>query len=197
MKLIIVRHGETEENITKTVQGHRHGKLTETGTIQAKKLALRLKDEKIDAIYSSDLGRCKQTAAEILRFHNVPVRYTDELRERNLGVFEGRHRDVLHGAVEKSGLPRAHFKPEGGESFLDLKARVQIFLDRLIGLYKGKTVLLVTHGGVVKMLLGILLKKPIEEALELKPANASITIIEIGEKEHIAHLVNSTEHLCD
>jgi len=56
-RLIFVRHGETEENKAKIVQGQKHGKLSEEGLEQAKKVAERLKDEKIDFIYSSDLDR--------------------------------------------------------------------------------------------------------------------------------------------
>ena len=67
MKLIIARHGETEENKKGILQGHLPGKLTELGIEQSKKLALRLKNEKIDAIYSSDLARASNTAKEIIK----------------------------------------------------------------------------------------------------------------------------------
>lgn len=125
----------------------------------------------------------------------MPIHYIAELRERKLGAFEGKHTDVWHSAIEKSGLGKARFKPEGGESYVETKERVQRLLDALYKTYKGKTVLLVTHGGFIRMLLGILLKKPIEEAAELKPSNASVTIIEIGDVEHKIHQLNSVEHL--
>lgn len=71
MKLIIVRHGETEENASEIIQGHSLGKLSKKGIEQSKKLALRLKGEKIDMIFSSDLERAKDTIKEVARFHKV------------------------------------------------------------------------------------------------------------------------------
>src|SRR3989338_6937789 len=98
MKLIIVRHGETEENAEGIHQGQRHGKLSNVGIEQTKKLGTRLKDEKFDIVYCSDLQRCKDTAKEIMKFHSsIPVHYTKEIRERRMGEFEGRRRDSEEG----------------------------------------------------------------------------------------------------
>ena len=69
-KLIIVRHGETEENAKRITQGHLNSQLSEKGKEQAQKLALRLKDEKIDCCYSSDLDRCMNTAKKIIELHS-------------------------------------------------------------------------------------------------------------------------------
>ena len=76
MKILVVRHGETKSNKKKNIQGHSHGKLSSEGMHQAKKLAPRLTKEKIDIIYCSDLRRCKQTAAYLLKEKNVPIIYT-------------------------------------------------------------------------------------------------------------------------
>ena len=65
MRLILTRHGQTEENVKRILQGHMPGKLTPLGIEQAKKLASRLKDENIDAIYSSDLARTTDTTKEM------------------------------------------------------------------------------------------------------------------------------------
>ena len=90
MEIILTRHGETIENIEGRFQGHLPGKLSEKGKIQAKKLALRFKDEKFDYIFSSDLTRAVDTAKEIKKFHqNIPIKFTKELRERNLGELQG------------------------------------------------------------------------------------------------------------
>ena len=91
MRLIITRHGETEENQAGILQGHLPGKLSVLGIEQARKVALRLKDEKIDLIFSSDLARASDTAKEIAKFHpNVPVKFVKDLRERNYGEFQGK-----------------------------------------------------------------------------------------------------------
>jgi len=91
MKLIITRHGETEENKNRIIQGHIDGTLSQLGLEQAKKLAERLKDEKIDLIFSSDLGRALNTAKEVAKFHkdiplDSPLGLTPQLAAINLIV---------------------------------------------------------------------------------------------------------------
>ncbi len=91
MKLLITRHGETKENVKGIVQGHLHGNLTEKGIHQAEKLALRLKNEKIDHIYSSDLRRAADTAKLIAKYHpDTPLEFVKELREKTKVVFKGK-----------------------------------------------------------------------------------------------------------
>ena len=98
MILIITRHGETIENKQGIMQGHLPGTLSEHGIEQAKKLAERLKEEKIDFIYSSDLARAADTAKEIAKFHpNISINFTKELRERNLGELQGRKASEFAG----------------------------------------------------------------------------------------------------
>jgi broad specificity phosphatase PhoE len=123
MKLIIVRHGETPDNINDISQGQRETVLTEKGREQAIKLAERLKDEKIDFIYSSDLKRTKQTLQEILKFHDSPVVYSNLLRERANGHYEGNPRSAFIKEREESGIPKLEFKSPSGESVLDILER--------------------------------------------------------------------------
>lgn len=93
IRLIVIRHGETDENRAGIIQGHLPGKFSSRGIEQAKKAALRLKEEKSDFIYSSDLARAADTAKEIAPFHKAaPVEYVKEPREMNLGEFKGRKR---------------------------------------------------------------------------------------------------------
>src|SRR5262249_54302924 len=83
MKLYLVRHGLTEENVSRVIQGWNPGKLSALGIEQAERLAWRLKDVRFDAIYSSDSRRAADTARIIARFHNSPIRFTAALRERH------------------------------------------------------------------------------------------------------------------
>ena len=196
MKLIIVRHGETVENANRTFQGHRHGTLSNEGIEQTKKLAERLRNERIDVIFSSDLKRAKDTTHEIARFHDAPIHYSDELRERGFGIFEGKPRQEYYNHVNESKYSRTEHRPQGGESFADLRIRAQSFLDRLYEKYRGKTVLVVSHGGFIKMVLGILLKKPIDEAIRINQENTCVNIIQVEENsEHKAHIINCIKHL--
>lgn len=178
--MIIVRHAETDEALKGIVQGHQHGKLTENGKEQAKKLALRLKSEKIDVIFSSDLRRARNTTEELAKFHKVPVHYTPELRERCCGIFEGRSREEFYKAEKESSLSVPEFKPDSGESFVELRKRAQKFLNTMLEnyeYYKGKSILVSSHGGWIKMLFSIILKKSIEEALEVAQKNTCVNIV--------------------
>ena len=106
MKLIITRHGETEENKADIMQGHLPGRLSLVGRKQAKKVALRLKNEKIDFIFSSDLTRASDTAKEIAKFHpKTPITFVKELRERNLGEFQGKKKNEFHNDPSRGVEP--------------------------------------------------------------------------------------------
>ena len=182
MRLIIVRHGETEKNVKKIIQGQTHGTLTKKGIQQHKKLAKRFKDEKIDVIYSSDLGRTKHLAKEILKcqksqskrflsmlkntpralargrfltFHKIPINYAKELRERKFGIFEGKPHGSVRKYTEEKGIPYSKFKPKKGESADDMQKRTETFTKKIINKYKNtnKTILFVTHAGFITHLL--------------------------------------------
>ena len=105
MKLILTRHGETVENIDGIIQGHLPGKLSEKGIDQAEQLARRLKSEKLDFIYSSDLERAAATARAIVRFHpDIQIEFVEDLRERYLGTWQGQRREDLGFSADKGIL---------------------------------------------------------------------------------------------
>jgi broad specificity phosphatase PhoE len=182
MRIILVRHGETVDNIKGVTQGWVHGKLTARGRKQAKLLAKELKKYKIDAIYSSDLGRAADTAKIIAKFHkNVPILYAKEMREINKGVFQGRPREEAKEAREKSGMPRHKWRPRGGESWEDVQKRVQRFLTMIKKKHKNDTVLFAGHGRVNAIVLYTLARVPLRNRNKFKISpNASINIIEIN-----------------
>lgn len=196
MRLILVRHGETEENVAKINQGHMPGKLTQKGIEQTKKLALRLKDEKIDKIFVSDLKRCVDTAAEIIKFHpKAEVIYEPAVREQNLGIFEGMTHGSMRKAAEAAGIDPYELKPEGGESFQELRNRISTFMEQLIKKEHDKTVLIVSHGGPIRQFLLHYLKVPKEKWLEYIHENCAVTILEIDEKGHKIHALMCVKHL--
>jgi len=188
MKLILTRHGETEENKKQILQGHLPGKLSIEGINQAKKLAFRLKDEKIDVIYSSDLARAADTAEEIAKYHpHIKVNFVRELREIKLGAFEGKHKS----AVDWNNAP------SDAEAFEKVYERARKFLDEVYAKHKNDIVLFVAHGGINRALICYIQGKDykhMREAEALK--NTSISIFELKEdKKHIIHLLNCTKHL--
>jgi probable phosphoglycerate mutase len=195
MRLYVVRHGETLENATGIIQGHDPGALTLLGIEQAKLLALRLKDLKFDAIYTSDLGRASDTTRHIAQFHDAPIHHTDLLRERGAGIFQGGPKEKLYEAENSSGLPLIEYVPPGGESFKDLHKRASLFLSKLLSLYSKETLLLVAHGGWNRMLLGIALDKSIEEALTIPQSNTCVNIIDCEDSNFRVRLMNCSKHL--
>ncbi|MBI5072856.1 histidine phosphatase family protein [Candidatus Woesearchaeota archaeon] len=197
MKLILVRHGQTEENAAKIIQGQTPGKLTELGVEQAKKIALRLQDEKIDIAYVSDLERTCQTAKQILYFHlKIPVVYTKELRERAWGIWEGKKSEERKEFFNEEGYCINDYKPQGGESFEEMQERMLHFIKTILEKHHKQTVLLVTHGGVLTSFYLHLFQKAKDEYKQYHPQNAAVTILEISEdKKHTVHVLNCVKHL--
>ena len=197
MKLILVRHGETDSNVQEIVQGQLPVPLNSRGFEQAKKVGLRLKTEKIDVIYSSDLKRAKQTAAEIARFHKIPLIYSVLLRERKFGRLEGMPSEEYKKLRASSGIPRHLYRPPGGESYSDVSKRVRGFLSMIKKRHENENVLLVSHGGVLRIFVALLTKKPLKEVFDIEAhKNTAVSVIELrrGSPPKI-HYLNSTEHL--
>ena len=94
MKLYVVRHGETMENVNNCLVGRINSSLTEKGIEQAKKVSDYFKNKKIDLIVSSPLDRCRQTASIIS--NNVPIIYSDSLLGRDHGELTGKPRDSIN-----------------------------------------------------------------------------------------------------
>ena len=180
MQIIVVRHGQTEENAKRILMGHTPGKLSKLGIRQAKALALKLKSMKIDLIISSDLKRASDTTAEIIRYHKVPVVYTSELREQNYGVFSGRPLKELLDAEIANGVKAVDFRPARGESFADVKRRIAKFMKKLSRQYKNSTILISAHAGIAQSLMSIYMGIPLDEMLKTNPKNTGFLILELS-----------------
>ena len=196
MRLIITRHGETIENAEGIIQGHLPGRLSKKGIEEAKRVAKRLKDEKIDYIYSSDLARAADTAKEIGKFHpTTPIKFVKELRERNLGEFQGVRKSDI-GWDKKKSLSTL-VQPKRGESLEQLYFRAKKFLDKILHKHREDTVLFVGHNGISKALICVIINKSPKELRNLENLkNTSINIFDMDEeKNHKIHLFNCTKHL--
>jgi uncharacterized phosphatase len=195
MKLILVRHGQTDLNTKRVYQGKRTDKeLNEVGIGQVKKTAEFLKDFDFDLIISSPLKRAMKTAQIINEFHNKEIKTLDEITERDFGDFEGESYDNVDYPKVKKDDTYEKFSVERPTIF---RERVEKFLDEIHKEHFGKTILVVSHGGTLKMLLSILKKIPWEVGVyEIKKPNASISIIDIDEKRELKnHDIGNVEHL--
>ncbi|MCX7662573.1 MAG: histidine phosphatase family protein [Tepidimonas fonticaldi] len=155
-RILAIRHGETAWNRDARIQGQIDIPLNDTGHWQAERTAAALADEPIDALYSSDLSRARQTAEAIARQRGLAVQTHPGLRERHFGAFQGRtwaeleqaHPDVVH--AWKARVP--DFAPPGGESLLALRARVEAAFAELAARHPGQAIAVVAHGGVLDIL---------------------------------------------
>ena len=157
MKLIIARHGRTVENETRIFQGHSHGKLTEKGVEQAKKLATRLKNEKIDTIFASDLKRAVDTAKEIAKFHtDIPFEFSNELRERYLGKLQGKSKDKIKGWGDEKQKDLI-CKIAGAEPTDEFMNRAKNIVEKILQNNPNKNILIVAHGAINAAIIANLL----------------------------------------
>jgi len=196
MKLTIVRHGETIENSKGIYQGQTLGTLSDKGKEQIKKLADRLKEEKFDYVYSSDLERAAETAKEIMKYHpKLKIKLTKDLREMHLGEMEGKTGEEIDlDCTDLFIMLINDGAVKGSESIEEMEIRVNRFIDSLKKHNKDDNILIVCHGGVIRVMLHILFNKTLIDSFSTKIGNASVSVFEInGENKNI--MFNSLEHL--
>ena len=152
-RLLLVRHGETVDNVNQIMQGQTQGELTQKGVLQAEELAQQMRDEQIDVFVSSDLKRSIDTCWIIAQSHGLPVVQTPLLRERDWGGFTGRFIPDLKDETW----------PDDIESITDLRTRAKAFLDFIRKQYPEKTVLAVGHGIINKAIQAVHLGKEMRE----------------------------------
>ncbi|MBW2982954.1 histidine phosphatase family protein [Candidatus Woesearchaeota archaeon] len=197
MRLIIVRHGETHANLNDVTQGHRNTQLTPRGKAQARKVAERLKDERIDAAYTSDLDRALHTTQEILNHHPATELVTTPLlREQAKGIHEGRPHKERDRLLEETGTPFHKWQPEGGESLGDVQDKAISFLKTLEEQHINHNVLVVSHGGPIACMLTSLHDEPLEAFHRHMPRkNTAVTIIDLDGGKPSFRRVNCSRHL--
>ncbi len=160
--LYIVRHGETQLNLKKILQGHADSPLTRLGETQAHTLKKELKAIHFDAIFSSDMLRTKRTAEIIALERNLAIKTSRLLRERSFGQYEGKAYTIFANELKrelakfKSLNHEKKFKfkyTKDMESDEEIVGRFITFLREITLAYSGKTLLVVSHGGMMRALL--------------------------------------------
>ncbi len=167
-EIILIRHGETEWNSQKRMQGHSNSDLSSVGQVQIQALGQWMKNVPFDLIYSSDSLRAKQTAEAITQFSGHELQFDQRLREKNLGVFEGltseeareRHPEVFR-LFKTAG---SKYVIDEGESTQQLQDRALEIVNEIRIKHPEERVLLVTHGGFIRVVmkhsLGLSLETP-------------------------------------
>ena len=206
MRLILLRHGETDDNVGEILQGHKGKRLNHNGITQAEKTAFYLKDQHIDIAFISDLERTIETSVRILRYHpHTPVVYTSGIRERSFGISDGRKKEEMNRAITESGLPFHKYKPPEGESSEETQQRGLNWYEQVLKNHHAQNVLAISHGAFSSALLRGIFEVPFDQRSDLRHPlfdtsyrirNCSVTIInhEIGKIPQI-ELWNYVEHL--
>lgn len=181
-KVYLIRHGETASNKENRIQGWLDTDLSETGLRQSAALGQRFRDLPVDAVYSSDLCRAMRTAQAICDAKNLPLHTDAALRELNLGDWSGHTTEEiaqLYG--ENLALYRAAsplWKAPNGESYEQLRQRMDGAIKAIVARHPGQTVAVVSHGGSIKMLLSLYkgLSIPESKSEPIQP-NTAVTLL--------------------
>ena len=198
MKLLLVRHGQTDWNLNRRFQGQRDIPLDAIGIQQATALANRLSHEHIDVIFTSDLQRAHETANIIAAQHACEIHVEARLREMNFGAWEGLTYDEI-----KQNEPSALAAREAdifttaapdGETLNQLTARVESVLNDLRAQYANKTILIAAHGGPLQILLCLALDLSPSRYWQFRLAQASLSEIAFFPAGAIINLMNDTCH---
>jgi isoleucyl-tRNA synthetase len=159
-KYFILRHGETayqakKKKIIYDWPGLSSFPLTEKGTKKIKKIVKKLKNKKIDVIYSSDTLRAKQTAKIVANELGLGIHFDPRLRDINLGIYQGREKKEFLNDFPPN-LGRFQKRVPGGESWSDIKKRAIDFIKDVDKKHNGKIILVVSHGDFLWLLEGIM-----------------------------------------
>ncbi|GHE58231.1 hypothetical protein GCM10018785_29270 [Streptomyces longispororuber] len=199
---VLLRHGETPLTPEKRFSGSGGSdpSLSDIGREQAVRVAAALAARgTVQAVVSSPLLRCQETARTVAARLGLDVHLEPGLRETDFGAWEGltfaevreRHPDEL-----TAWLASPHVAPPGGESFAEVTSRVSAARDKLLAAYAGRTVLLVTHVTPVKTLVRLALGAPPESLFRMELAAASLSAVAYyADGNASVRLLNDTGHL--
>jgi broad specificity phosphatase PhoE len=151
--LLLVRHGETDWNRDGRWQGHSDTHLNDVGREQAARVAEEL--DGVDVVYSSDLARARETADIVARRLGLDVHVDERLRERSFGAWEGKTASEIEAefrAAHARWLAGQGPGADDAEPFADFAARVHGFLEDVLARHPDETVLVVSHGGSIRVI---------------------------------------------
>jgi probable phosphoglycerate mutase len=182
--VLLVRHAESAANASASFGSQLDSPLTERGRRQSARLAEALASLRVDAVYSSDLSRARDTVRALADARGLPVHEREAFRERSVGALTGVSFDEARARYPEAWEILVSRDPErrpaGGESLRDLQARVGAALDEVLQAHAGGSVLIGSHGGAIvvmtRYLLGV---RALEVPLAFSVANASVTRVDL------------------
>ncbi len=195
-KFYLIRHGETDWNRLKRVQGSIDIPLNSLGQEQANKLFRWFRDRQVDAIYASDLSRAYNTALSLAMNYRLGVKTYAELRERSYGLIEGKSIDqftLTHSEQINDWLELDKYEIE---PLTNVKQRVFSKIEEILQRHHGESIAIVSHGGAIKAYLTMITHGEIGSG-KIKIDNTSVTEIEYSNGTYRIVTLNDTSHLSD
>jgi len=177
MRITFVRHAQVEEKYLGKYNGHIDIGLSKNGYLQAKQLAHDLENEVFDEVYCSDLIRARET----LKAFNLNIKpiFTDKLREKSWGIHEGKSFEE----IEDSGIKYEDFEQWidalDGENIQNYTQNVQDFFQKTLLKTKATNMLVISHAGFIKTIIGIVEKKTLKETFSITLAYSEFYIVQM------------------
>ena len=197
--IYLVRHGQTAWNKEEIFRGRTDVPLDETGLKQAELAGEYFKGMEIDAIYSSPLSRALQTAQKIAQFHNLKVQPLDGIIDMSFGNWEGRaHQEIREkdSKTYRQWVEEPHLvRLPGGESLDDVRVRAIAALEEVIRNHPEKTLVLVSHRVICKVLICAILGLDNSHFWQITQDTTAINLIQYRNGKYILSLMNETCHL--
>ena len=200
-RIMLIRHGVTQWNAERRLQGQSDVNLAPDGVHQARELAIHFPFSTVDAIYTSDLGRAKTTAEVIASKFNLEITLMPEFREINFGEWEGRK---LEEVAKEQPLEFEKFfkKPDmllikGGETFAELQSRTMAALRKIVNAHQSgnQHIVIITHGAAIRVILAQILEMPLRKIWSIQQYNTAVNILRVDDGALSVELMNSTHHL--
>lgn len=187
--MYLVRHGETQWNQIRCIQGHSDIALNELGMRQAELVAGRFRREKIHAVYSSDLSRARETAAKIAENFSISVGTHPTLRERCYGQWEGLTYEEIRARFENQDEASC-----GIETFEDMQRRAVAALTELAAKHQNEAIVVVSHGGLINSFLHYVTAGEQGTGIT-RIDNTGISVFRYADRRWEVLQVNDTDHL--
>ena len=202
LRYLLIRHGQTDWNVSGRIQGQSDVPLNVVGEEQVVALAQGLASTPIDAVYTSDLKRARATAEAMVDPHGLDIRLEPRLREVHFGEWEGFTYEELLGRIpgfseawDAWKADRVHRAPPGGESLIQFSERVEAAMDDVRAAHPDGNVAIVSHGGSIRMTFCVLFRLPLTSYWQMSVHNTSISEIEVRERGPVVVRWNDTHHL--
>ena len=201
-RVIYLRHGKTDFPKDRIYCDDREDPaLNAAGLAQAKAAAKLLSGQSVDVIYTSPSSRTRMTADEAAHVVKAAIVEEPNLRERRFGIWDGLYFDEIArdfpDAYQSWRQDPVHFTPEGGETIDGLMGRVAASVEKMLEAYQGKTILVVSHVGPIRVCLTAALKIPVAWYRQLRIDYGAISRVDYGASQNNLVFANVTDQLFD